>query len=51
MALTRTARIFHQYTNGFTQELHRLTEIDTLMPKANEGLGLGDFRKKGEMKP
>ena len=51
MALTRTARIFQQYTSGFMQELHRLTEIDTLMPKANEGLGLGDFRKKGEMMP
>ena len=51
MALTRTARIFQQYTSGFMQELYRLTEIDTLMPKANEGLRLGDFRKKGEMMP
>ena len=51
MALTRTARIFQQYTNGFMQELHRLTEIDALTPKANEGLGLGDFRKKGETMP
>ena len=51
MALTRTARIFQQYTNGFMQELHRLIEIDTLMPKANDGLGLGDLRKKGEMMP
>ena len=51
MALTRTARIFQQYTNGFMQELYRLTEIDTLMPKTNEGLGLGDFREKGEMMP
>ena len=33
------------------QELHRITEIDTLPPKANEGLGLGDFRKKGETMP
>ena len=53
MALTRTARIFQQYTSGFMQELHKLTEIDTLKakPKANEGLGLGDLRKKGEMMP
>ena len=47
MALTRTARIFQQYTNGFMQELHRIIEIDTLMPKANEGPGVRSLSEKG----
>ena len=47
MALTRTARIFQQYTNGFTQELHKIIEIDTLMPKANEGPGVRSLSEKG----
>ena len=49
MALTRTARIFQQYTNGFTQELHKIIEIDTLVPRLMKDRGLGHFRKKGEM--
>ena len=47
MALTRTARIFQQYTNEFMQELHKIIEIDTLMPKANEGPGVRSLSKKG----
>ena len=46
MALTRTARIFQQYTNGFTQELHKIIEIDTLVPKANERLGVRSLSEK-----
>ena len=46
MALTRTAGIFQQYTNGFTQELHKIIEIDTLVPKANEGPGVRSLLEK-----
>ena len=46
MALTRTARIFQQYTNGFTQELHKIIEIYTLVPKANEGPGVRSLSEK-----